>query len=87
LVKALLWPLGGPKFFTMLTGHKQAMAWINNIRGGSPVIMKNGGTAGFGTGIAINPTKDAALFIGMNQAGAQPITKGLRSCAACHSPA
>ena len=63
--------------FTMPTGNKQAMAWINNIRGGSPVIMKNGGTAGFGTGIAINPTKDAALFIGMNQAGAQPIAKGV----------
>jgi CubicO group peptidase (beta-lactamase class C family) len=39
--------------------------------------MKNGGTAGFGTGIAINPTKDAAIFIGMNQAGAQPIAKGV----------
>src|SRR5258708_28194239 len=27
--------------FTMPTGNKQAMAWINNIRGSSPVIMKN----------------------------------------------
>jgi hypothetical protein len=54
---------------------------VNNIGGGNanldPVIVKNGGTAGFGTGIAINPTKDAAIFIGMNQAGAQPIAKGV----------
>ena len=63
--------------FTMPTGNKQAMAWINNIRGSSPVIMKNGGTAGFGSGIAICPTKDAAIFIGINQAGAQPIAKGV----------
>ena len=63
--------------FTMPTGNKQAMAWINNIRGSSPVIMKNGGTAGFGSGIAICPTKDAAIFIVMNQAGAQPIAKAV----------
>jgi CubicO group peptidase (beta-lactamase class C family) len=67
--------------YTMPNGNKQAMAWVNNMGGGNanlhPVIMKNGGTAGFGTGIAINPTKDAAIFIGMNQAGAQPIGKGV----------
>jgi len=67
--------------FTMPNGNKQAMAWVNNMGGGNanlhPVIVKNGGTAGFGTGIAINPTKDAAIFIGMNQAGAQPIAKGV----------
>jgi CubicO group peptidase (beta-lactamase class C family) len=67
--------------FTTPNGNKQAMAWVNNMGGGNPnlhpIIMKNGGTAGFGTGIAINPTKDAALFIGMNQAGAQPIAKGV----------
>ena len=67
--------------YTMPNGNKQAMAWVNNIGGGNPnlhpVIMKNGGTAGFGTGIAINPSKDAAIFIGMNQAGAQPIAKGV----------
>ena len=67
--------------FTMPNGNKQAMAWINNMGGGNPnlhpIVMKNGGTAGFGTGIAINPAKDAALFIGMNQAGAQPIEKGV----------
>ena len=27
--------------------------------------------------IAINPTKDAAIFIGMNQAGANPAAKGI----------
>jgi CubicO group peptidase (beta-lactamase class C family) len=63
--------------FTMPNGNKQAMAWVNDMRGGNPVILKNGGTAGFGTGIAICPTKDAAIFIGMNQAGAQPIAKGV----------
>jgi CubicO group peptidase (beta-lactamase class C family) len=67
--------------YTMPNGNKQAMAWVNNMGGGNPnlhpVILKNGGTAGFGTGIAINPTKDAAIFIGMNQAGAQPIAKGV----------
>ena len=67
--------------YTMPNGNKQAMAWVNNMGGGNPnvhpVIVKNGGTSGFGTVIAINPTKDAAIFIGMNQAGAQPIAKGV----------
>jgi CubicO group peptidase (beta-lactamase class C family) len=61
--------------------NKQAMAWVNNMGEGNPnlhpVIVKNGGTAGFGTVIAINPTKDAAIFIGMNQAGANPAAKGI----------
>jgi CubicO group peptidase (beta-lactamase class C family) len=61
--------------------NKQAMAWVNNMGGGNPnlhpVIVKNGGTIGFGTVIAINPTKDAAIFIGMNQAGANPAEKGI----------
>ena len=63
--------------YTMPNGNKQAMAWVNNMAGGDPVILKNGGTAGFGTGIAIYPTKDAAIFIAMNQVGAQPISKGV----------
>jgi CubicO group peptidase (beta-lactamase class C family) len=68
--------------YTMPNGsNKQAMAWVNNMGGGNPtlhpVIVKNGGTAGFGTVIAINPTKDAAVFIGMNQVGAQPATQGI----------
>jgi CubicO group peptidase (beta-lactamase class C family) len=68
--------------YTMPNGsNKQAMAWVNNMGEGNPnlhpVIVKNGGTAGFGTVIAINPTKDAAIFIGMNQAGANPAAKGI----------
>lgn len=68
--------------YTMPNGfNKQAMAWVNNMGGGNPnlhrVIVKNGGTVGFGTVIAINPTKDAAIFIGMNQAGANPAAKGV----------
>lgn len=68
--------------YTMPNGfNKQAMAWVNNMGGGSPnlhpVIVKNGGTSGFGTVIAINPTKDAAIFIGMNQVGANPAEKGI----------
>jgi CubicO group peptidase (beta-lactamase class C family) len=63
--------------FTMPGGNKQAMAWVNDVRGGALVILKNGGTAGFGSGIAICPTKDAAIFIGMNQAGAQPVNKAV----------
>jgi len=68
--------------FTMPNGNKQAMAWVNNMGGGNPkfhpVILKNGGTSGFGTVIAINPTKDAAIFIGMNQVGANPAVKGVQ---------
>ena len=63
--------------YTMPNGNKQAMAWVNDVRGGAPVILKNGGTAGFGSGIAICPTKDAAIFIGMNQVGAQPVDKAV----------
>jgi CubicO group peptidase (beta-lactamase class C family) len=68
--------------YTMPNGfNKQAMAWVNNMGGGNPnlhpVIVKNGGTSGFGTVIATNPTKDAAIFIGMNQAGADPAEKGI----------
>ena len=68
--------------YTMPNGfNKQAMAWVNNMGGGNPnlhpVIVKNGGTSGFGTVIAINPTKDAAIFIGMNQVGANPAEKGI----------
>jgi len=67
--------------YRMPNGNRQAMAWVNNMGGGNPnlhpVIVKNGGTSGFGTVIAINPTKDAAIFIGMNQVGANPATKGV----------
>ena len=61
--------------------NKQAMAWMINMGEGNPnlhpVIVKNGGTSGFGSVIAINPSKDAAIFIGMNQVGAQPAARGI----------
>jgi CubicO group peptidase (beta-lactamase class C family) len=67
--------------YTMPNGNKQAMAWLNNMGGGNPnlhpVIVKNGGTSGFGTVIGVNPTKDAAIFIGMNQVGANPAEKAV----------
>jgi CubicO group peptidase (beta-lactamase class C family) len=67
--------------YAIRNGNKQAMAWVNNMGGGNPnlhpVIVKNGGTSGFGTVIAINPTKDAAIFIGMNQVGADPAAKAV----------
>jgi len=73
--------LGQKPIFTMPNGNKQAMAWVNNMGGGNPnlhpVIVKNGGTSGFGTVIAINPTKKAAIFIGMNQVGADPAEKAV----------
>ena len=67
--------------YAIPNGKKQAMAWVNDMGGGNPnlhpVIVKNGGTSGFGTVIAINPTKDAAIFIGMNQVGARPAMKAV----------
>jgi CubicO group peptidase (beta-lactamase class C family) len=67
--------------YPIRNGNKQAMAWVNDMGGGNPnlhpVIVKNGGTSGFGTVIAINPTKDAAIFIGMNQVGADPAEKAV----------
>ena len=61
--------------------NKQAMAWVNNMGNGDPnlhpVIVKNGGTAGFGTVIVINPSKDLALFIAVNQNGSNPAGKGI----------
>ena len=66
--------------YTIRNGsNKQAMAWVNDMGGNvnlRRVITKNGGTSGFGNVIAINPTKDAAIFIGMNQVGADPAEKG-----------
>ena len=67
--------------YAIRNGNKQAMAWVNDLGGGNPnlhpVIVKNGGTSGFGTVIAINPSKDAAIFIGMNQVGADPAEKAV----------
>jgi len=68
--------------YTMRNGNKQAMAWVSDMGGGNPnlhpVILKNGGTSGFGTVIAINPIKDSAIFIGMNQVGADPAEKAVQ---------
>jgi len=68
--------------YTLPNGlNKQAMAWVNNLGNGDPnlkpVIMKNGGTVGFGTVIAISPSKDLAVFIAVNQAGTSATGKGI----------
>ena len=68
--------------YTMPNGfNKQAMAWVNNLGNGNPdlhpVILKNGGTAGFSSVIALNPTKDLAVFIAVNQSRAIPTPKGV----------
>ncbi len=55
---------------------KQGMAWVTNLGNGQPgahpEVLKNGGTAGFGTVILINPSKDAAIFIAVNQSKSKP---------------
>lgn len=68
--------------YTMPNGfNKQAMAWVNNMGNGNPnlhpVILKNGGTAGFGSVIVLNPTKDLVVFIAVNQSRAMPTPKGI----------
>ena len=68
--------------YTMPNGfNKQAMAWINNMGNGNPnlhpVVVKNGGTAGFSSVIALNPMKDVTLFVATNQAGAEVAAKGV----------
>ena len=61
--------------------NKQAMAWINNLGNGNPnlhpVILKNGGTTGFSSVIAINHAKDLVVFIAVNQGQALPTPKGV----------
>jgi hypothetical protein len=55
-------------------------AWVNkmsNQPGLHPVILKNGGTVGFGTVIVVNPFKDLTLFIAVNQAGSNPAGLGV----------
>ncbi len=68
--------------YTMPNGpNKQAMAWVNNVgnpqMGTHTVILKNGGTAGFGTVIVLDPTKDLTLFIGANRSGGNPAPIGV----------
>ena len=61
--------------------NKQAMAWVNNLGNGNPnlhpVILKNGGTAGFSSVIAVNHAKDLVVFIAVNQSRALPTPKGV----------
>jgi CubicO group peptidase (beta-lactamase class C family) len=68
--------------YTMPNGsNKQAMAWVVNTGGGDPnlkpVIVKDGGTAGFSTAIAVNHSKDMAIFVAINQSGAQAAGKAV----------
>ena len=61
--------------YTMPNGiNKQAMAWVVNTGDRNPnlhpIIVKDGGTAGFSTAIAVNHAKDLAVFVGINQNGA-----------------
>ena len=55
---------------------KQGMAWVTNLgdeQAGQHVeVLKNGGTVGFSTVILINPSKDAAIFIAVNQTKSNP---------------
>ncbi|WP_250469823.1 MULTISPECIES: serine hydrolase [unclassified Caballeronia] len=55
---------------------QQGMAWVTNNGNGSPglhpEILKNGGTAGFSSVIVVNPFKDAAIFIAVNQNDTPP---------------
>jgi CubicO group peptidase (beta-lactamase class C family) len=56
--------------------NKQGMAWVTNLGDGEPQIhpeiLKNGGTVGFATVILLNPSKDIAIFIGVNKQRAEP---------------
>jgi CubicO group peptidase (beta-lactamase class C family) len=68
--------------YTMPNGiNKQAMAWVMNTGGGNPnlhpVIVKDGGTAGFSSAIALNHSKDLAVFVAINQSGAQAAGKAI----------
>jgi CubicO group peptidase (beta-lactamase class C family) len=62
--------------------NKQAMSWVVNLgneeAGARPVILKNGGTVGFGSVILVNPSKDLALFIVANQNRSKPADTGIR---------
>ena len=68
--------------YTMPNGrNKQAMAWVNvegnPQQGTKTIILKNGGTDGFSSVIILNPFKDAALFLAVNQSGADATAVGV----------
>jgi len=67
----------------MLPNEKaaQALAWevINPAgeNGLAPLIVKSGGTAGFGCDFLLDPTDDAAAYIVMNQSNSNPQKLGI----------
>ena len=69
--------------YTLPNGNnKQAMSWVVNLgnenAGARPVILKNGGTVGFGSVIILNSAKDLALFIAINQNRSKPAQVGIK---------
>ena len=68
--------------YTMPNGiNKQAMAWVVNTGDRNanlhPVVVKDGGTVGFSTAIAVNHSKDLAVFVAINQNGAMAAGKAV----------
>ena len=68
--------------YTMPNGkNMQAMAWVNvegnSQEGTHTIIVKNGGTDGFSSVIVLNPSKDVALFLAVNQNGAEATGIGI----------
>jgi CubicO group peptidase (beta-lactamase class C family) len=68
--------------YTLPNGtSKQAMAWViepgNTSEGANPVILKNGGTVGFGSVIILNHAKDLTVFIAVNQNQSKPAHIGV----------
>ena len=51
----------------------QAMAWVvtdaDSVEGRGAMVWKDGGTAGFSTGIVLHHGKDTTIFIAINEAG------------------
>jgi CubicO group peptidase (beta-lactamase class C family) len=59
---------------------KQGMVWVTNLGNqpqDRPEILKDGGTAGFSSTIVLNPGKDTAIFIAVNQSGTEPTATGV----------
>ncbi len=68
--------------YTMPNGrNKQAMAWVVNMGDGNPnlhpVIVKDGGTVRFQHSHCVNHSKDLAVFVAVNQSGAQAAEKAV----------
>lgn len=80
LIAAML--LAQKPIYTLPNGdNEQGMAWVtapgNAQEGTHAVTFKNGGTDGFGSVILINPSKDLALFIAVNQQTSNPTNVGI----------